>query len=169
MTAWDTERRFQRAPCSFPGTYACGGKTSPVRVTTLSIGGGFFACRTRPPSGSDFAFAIRLSDQYLIRGRGMVIWNSSRKKSIPGIKEKLPPGFGVEFTELREEDREVIDSFVRRKLHILRHIAHELKQDPRDSVKIKSLFSEIHPDHSQHINHIRKVVTEELRYFRLRR
>jgi len=81
----------------------------------------------------------------------------------------LPVGFGVEFDQLTQEDREVIDSFVRRKLRILRGIAYELRHSPRNVPRIKSLFSEIHPDESQHLNHIRKVVSEELRYFRLRK
>lgn len=163
------ERRFQRAPCSFPGAVSWQGKSSPVEVVSLSIGGAYFVCSTQVPAGGEVSFAVRMSDQCLIRGRGRVIWNSIHNRAVRRSRLKLPVGFGVEFDQLTQEDREVIDSFVRRKLRILRGIAYELRHSPRNVPRIKSLFSEIHPDESQHLNHIRKVVSEELRYFRLRK
>jgi hypothetical protein len=163
------ERRFQRAPCSFPGAVSWHGNSSQVKVISLSIGGAYFACSTQPPAGGELSFAIRMSDQCLIQGRGRVIWNSVHNRAFRRGKLRLPAGFGIEFDQLTQEDHEVIDSFVRRKLRILRGIAYELRHTPRNVSRIKSLFSEIHPDESQHLNHIRKVVSEELRYFRIRK
>lgn len=163
------ERRFQRAPCSFPCAFSLLGNSSPAEVISLSIGGAYFACQARPSVNSEVTFAIRMSDHCLIRGKGKVIWSVGKKKKIQKADIRLQPGFGVEFDQLSREDHEVIDAFVRRKLRILRSISHELNYKPRNVDKIKSLFSEIHPDESQHLNHIKKVVNQELRFFRLRK
>jgi hypothetical protein len=165
----EQERRFQRAPCSFPVRFFFGDTSSTAEAKSLSMGGGYFASKHRPPPGTEISFIIELSEKQRVRGKGMVVWNSDINNAVLKGGRKAPLGFAVEFKSLGKHDRHLIDSFVKRRLRIVRSIAYELNQADRDTRKIKGLFSEIHPDQSLHLNHIRKVVREELRYFRIRK
>ena len=85
------------------------------------------------------------------------------------LRGKRCRGFALEFKRIYPEQRARVDEFVKRKNRAFKSIDHELKKVRPDKDLIKELFKSIYPSESTHLNHIKAVCRDELRYFRLRK
>jgi len=163
---WSKERRYQRVGCDLSARFFYRDRWHKAKLTTLSAGGAFVAC----------AFQIKTDQviwvEFEVEGASVsalsrVVWNTGTGR---GEHQKLNPrGFAVEFESMETRDRVWVNRFVVRSLRILRALNYELNQPEPDEDKIRNLFLSLRPGDSLRINHIRKVVQDEFRHFRLRK
>jgi len=162
------ERRYQRASCDFPAEFAWGAVTHPARVMVIGIGGCFLFTHALAPPGEEVDLSFEMdSEEEKISCRGVVAWVADEGIDARGLK-KLD-GFAVEFLRIFPEDRERIDEYVRTQVRLFKAMDHELKKKEPDRALVKELFARARPFESTHLNHIRKTVKDEMRYFRLRK
>ena len=161
------ERRFQRASCDLPARYIYEGRAHYARIITISAGGAYLACNPRK-TGLNRVLELEFElEGELINAIGRLVWiNRGLRNHLRGSLS--PPGFAVEYERLNNEARAKIDSFVKRSLRILRALSFELSQSELNRERISHLFLVLRPGDSVHLNHIRKVVKQELRHYRLR-
>jgi len=161
------ERRYQRARCDFPAEFSWGTITNSARVLIISLGGAFLETEVFVPAGEEMEVSLSFdSESAPIVCRAAVVWVAD-----PGVKVKGPkprPGFAVEFMKIFPEHRALIDEYVRKQNRIFRAIHHELDKAKPDKALIKELFARVCPQDSTHLNHIKKVCKEEMKFFRLR-
>lgn len=161
------ERRYQRAACEFPAEFSWGTVTHRALVKTIGMGGCFLATEAIIPEGEELDMAIKTDPaSEPLQCRGKVAWITERGIRLRG---KRCRGFALEFKRIYPEQRARIDEFVKRKNRAFKSIDHELNKARPDKELIKELFKSIYPSESTHLNHIRAVCRDELRYFRLRK
>lgn len=162
------ERQYQRASCACPGRFQADGQAArKVKIITLSIGGVFIADPRPAAAGQDGKLEFLLEARR-IRGRGRVVWNSRDNPDYRnGTKRRA--GFALAFDDLAPADREAIDRYVRHRTRAFRVLALELEREDPDPALIRAIFRQLCPAESSHIRHIRKIVREEMRHFRLRK
>lgn len=162
------ERRFQRTGCDLPARYIYEGRAHYARITTISAGGAYLACNPREVELNRVLELEFELDGELINAISRLVWiNRGLRNHLGG--GLYAPGFAVEYERLSAEARAKIDAFVKRSLRILRALSFELSQRELDREKISHLFLSLRPGDSLHLNHIRKVVKQELRHYRLRK
>ena len=162
------ERRYQRASCDFPADFVWGTINHNARIKVLSIGGCFLAGDVIVPPQEEVELSFNMGPgSKRVKCRGKVVWIS--EKGVPVSGDEKYKGFAVEFKRMYPEDRAIIDDYVKKQNRIFKTINHELNKSKPDKALIKELFARVYPEDSTHLNHIKKVVREELRYFRLRR
>ena len=162
---WNKERRYQRTGCDLDAQFLYRDKWRPAKLITLSGGGAFVACspRLKPNQVIFLEFGLEGGEVAAI---SRVVWHTGHN----GDRHRIyPPGFAVEFESMDSRDRALVNRFVIKSLRILRALIHELDQLEPDLDQIRSLFLIYRPEDSLRINHIRKVVREEYRHFRLRK
>ncbi len=164
---WTKERRYQRTGCDLVARFLYQDRWRKARTTTLSGGGAFLACPVRVLPDQVIWVEIEL-EGYHVSAISRVVWNS-RKKRIIGKTKSYPPGFAVEFENMDGKNRLLVSRFVIKSLRMLRMLTHELEQPAPDRDKIRSLFISYRPGDSINLNHIRKIVKQEFRHYRLRR
>jgi Tfp pilus assembly protein PilZ len=161
------ERRYQRATCDFSANFQWHGRCHEARARVISIGGCFLETTVMPEVGAELDFTLQLDpDHEAIHSRAKVAWVAPAGIRIKG--PHLHPGFALEFHRIFPEDRARVDDYVRRQTRLFRAIGHELDKAKPDLALVKDLFHQVCPRESTHLNHIRKVCREELRFFRLR-
>lgn len=162
------ERRYQRASCDFPAEFTWGTITHQAEVRVISIGGCFLSTPVLVPVEEELDSEFRLSpNDAPIHCRGKVVWLS--KRGIRTRGDRMARGFALEFMRIYPEDRARIDEYVRVQNRLFKAIEHELEKKHPDKAMVKELFAKARPEESTHLNHIKKVCRQELRYFRLRK
>lgn len=165
---WAKERRYQRSECDLSVKYYFHGKWHPGKAITISAGGAYLACRAPKLKGNDLIDLVLLLEGLTIPTISRVVWaNPQKMKNNEGFP--YPPGFAVEYEKIPGELRAEIDQFVKKSLRTLKTLVYELKLPDTDREKISRLFLELRPGDSTRLNHIRKVVKQEFRHFRLRK
>ena len=131
------------------------------------MGGCFLCTGVIIPIGQqlDLTFCLE-SGPVPIRCRAKVVWHDGRGIKVRG---ETCRGFALEFMRIYPEDRSRIDEYVRRQTRIFRAIDRELSKTYPDRELVNDLYSRVRPGDSLHLKHIRRICSEELRYFRLRK
>ena len=107
------DRRELRVPCHFPVIFLLG--KSPVAAHAMDIGDGGVFLSTReqlaPDKRLSLAFYLSSAADHpvLMQVEGQVAWLNEEENR---VNTALPPGFGVEFMGLEEEETAVLKSFV---------------------------------------------------------
>lgn len=166
---WNKERRFQRAGCSIPAEAYYDQESFSVQIKTIGGGGAFLQSSKFLSENSVIELKFQLPDGREINALARIVWTNTPINQDRNLVKEYSVGFAVEFERISNEDRAAIDLYVRFILRTLRAIAYELKNSPVDKEKVRELFKKIKPDDSLHLNHIKKVVQKELRYFRLKK
>lgn len=165
---WKRERKFQRCECDLNARYCLAGKWRGAKVITISAGGVFLACHPLKIVPNDLVDLVIELEGQVLPSISRVVWVNARKSK--GRTEfPYPPGFAAAFEKIDSTARAEIDHFVKRSLRALRALVHELEAENPDREKINHLFLQVRPNDSIRLNHIRKTVREEIRYFRLRK
>lgn len=165
---WLRERRYQRAECDLNGRYFHRDRWYPAKVITIGAGGAFVAGRYHKIKTDDLVHLVFDLEGKSISTISRVVWPNPKKlKNRTGFP--YPPGFAVEFEKISGDSRADIDQFVKKSLRILRALVHELARLEPDRERISRLFLDMRPGDSTHLNHIRKIVKQEFRLFRLRK
>lgn len=161
------ERKHQRASCDCPAEFTWGTINHPATVVIVGMGGCFVHAEVMVPKGEELElrFCMEPSPEP-IRCRAKVVWIAARGIRVRG---QTCRGFAVEFLRIYPEDRSRVDEYVKRQTRVFRAIGRELEKPAPDIELVKDLFSRVRPGDSLHMNHIRGVSMDELRYFRLRR
>lgn len=114
--ATDDRRKETRVPLAVSVRYGLEGWDGFVEQygPNLSYNGLFLVTREQLPPGTEIAFELRLADDRVaLSGRGLVRW-------VRGERPGVPPGLGLQFTHLDEENerrvREVVDRYLAAKL-----------------------------------------------------
>jgi hypothetical protein len=162
------ERKYQRASCRFATVIHHHGQDIPAQMNTVGLGGCYLTTPFSPMMGEKLDLDIFFDpDKPPLPCIARVVWN--REQIPPELKKKYPKGFAVEFFRMDPEHKELIDMYVRRMVRVIRNLVHELESEKPDIARIKSQFHEICPKESTHLSHIRKVINEEMKHFRLRK
>ncbi len=83
------------------------------KLANLSPGGAFIRTFSVYPIGTELTLRFRLpNDTQAIEAEGEVAWNYTQ----PGDTDANATGVGVMFTKLKPEDRERIESFVKKEI-----------------------------------------------------
>lgn len=164
---WSKERRYQRAGCDLSARFLHQDKWRKARIITLSGGGAFLGCKHRVQKNQVIYLEFEM-ESHSISAISRVVWNSDRKRK-NSDRWIYPPGFAVEFESMEGKERALVNHFVIRSLRVLRALKYELKQPALDRDQIRSLFLSLRPGDSLNLNHIRKIVQQEFRHFRLRK
>ena len=165
---WAKERRFQRSESDLEAEYFFRGKWHPAKTITISAGGAYLACRAHKIRENDLIDLVIVLEGLTIITISRVVWvNPLKMKTNQGFP--YPPGFAVEFEKISGEMRAAIDQYVKKSLRTLRALVYELNLPVSDREKIIRLFISLRPGDSTRLNHIRKVVKQEFRHFRLRK
>jgi hypothetical protein len=161
------ERKHQRASCDCPAEFTWGTINHPATVVIVGMGGCFVHAEVMVPKGEELElrFCMEPSPEP-IRCRAQVVWIAARGIRVRG---QTCRGFAVEFLRIYPEDRSRVDEYVKRQTRVFRAIGRELEKPAPNTELVKDLFSRVRPGDSLHMNHIRGVSMDELRYFRLRR
>lgn len=162
------ERRFQRASCRSPASFRLPGQPAQAALITIVSLGGVFVNIARPPARGAVLQLDFILDSRRIRARGRVAWNS---RDNPAYRRRphARAGFAAEFEELAPQDREAVDRYVRHRVRAFRLLAFELQRADLDPDLVRAIFRQLCPAESSHLRHIRKIVQQELRHFRLRK
>ncbi len=167
-TPGQIERKYQRATSDFPAKFTWGAARNVGVAAVLSMGGCFIASDAIIPQGEELDVEIDMSPEFTpLHCRAAVVWTEKRGVKIRGGERSR--GFAIEFLRIFPEDREKIEEYVRSQTRVFKAIDHELKKKRPDLAIVKELFAAERPGESTHLNHIRKVVSEELKYFKLRK
>jgi molecular chaperone DnaK len=82
-------------------------------ATNLSRGGVFIRTRTPKPPGTQVAFELKLSTgETVVKGIGTVLWSRSED---PHSNPPVAPGMGVQFNDLDEPSRAIIERVMERR------------------------------------------------------
>jgi len=82
-------------------------------ATNLSRGGVFIRTRTPKPPGTSVAFELKLATgETVVKGLGTVLWS---RQEDPHSNPPVAPGMGVQFTELDDASRALIERVVERR------------------------------------------------------
>lgn len=105
------ERRQTRVSCVAPVTFTLNGISLSGFTADISCGGIYVVAEQEVAENRPLSLEISLPDatKNPITAQGIVAWENSMKNR---RKNALPPGFGVEFTEIAEADNKNIRSFV---------------------------------------------------------
>lgn len=106
MAFQDREPRYRveiRVDCSTKDLFLAN------RITNISRGGFFIEANLPLHSEIDLCFRIPES-QMAIDAKGRVIWTYDMKKDTA----RLVSGSGIKFTEMAQEDRNVLEDYLRR-------------------------------------------------------
>ena len=162
------ERKSQRASCRAAASFRLPGqRATAALITTVSLGGAFVKSPRPPARGTVLLLEFAL-DAHRIRTRGRVVWNS---RDNPAYRRRphAQAGFGAEFEDLSSQDHEFLDRYVRHRMRAFRLLAFELERQDLDPDLVRAIFRQLCPAESSHLRHIRKIVQQELRHFRLRK
>jgi len=105
------DRRDLRVPCQFPALFLAGAGAVNAHVMDISDGGIFLSSHEPVQLDQPIRVACYLpeSKPVLREFVGKIAWvNEDGKRVNPG----LPPGFGVEFQDMSEEQRQVLKEVV---------------------------------------------------------
>lgn len=100
------KRRYLRKDVVVPVRFHWDGEDRSCLTTTLGEGGLYVQTLLPPPMGNRLEFEFDIPDEGLIRVTGEV------RHSLDNTYGSLPAGFGVQFLDLAESDREKILKFV---------------------------------------------------------
>jgi DNA-binding NarL/FixJ family response regulator len=103
----------------------------PARIGNVGFGGAFVAFeRESPPSGvSPLAAGARIRIEFELPERGALQLHGEVRWRREATRPASDPGLGVQFVEMREEQREVVEDFVReRKLRAMSSLPRELRE-----------------------------------------
>jgi uncharacterized protein (TIGR02266 family) len=105
------DRREVRIPYEAPVTFTLDGVSRPGFSVDLSSGGVYVTEAKPVEEKRAVVLELKLPNASgrSIKAQGTVAWANCQGKR---KKISLPPGFGVEFTEITEEDNKVIKAFV---------------------------------------------------------
>jgi hypothetical protein len=165
---WAKERRFQRSESDLEAEYYFRGKWHPAKTITISAGGAYLACRAPKIRDNDLIDLVFILEGMTIITISRVVWVNS-KKMRPNQGFPYPPGFAIEFEKITGEMRAAVDQYVKKSLRTLKTLVYELSLPIADREKIIRLFISLRPGDSTRLNHIRKIVKQEFRHFRLRK
>lgn len=100
------KRRYLRKDIVVPVRFEWGGESRSCLTTTLGEGGLYVQTLLPPPVGSRVSLEFELG----VLGKVQVI--GEVRHSLENTYGSLPAGFGVQFLDLKEADRQRILSFV---------------------------------------------------------
>ena len=105
------DRREARVACVAPVTFTLNGISQSGFTADISCGGIYVVAERQVAENRALSleFSIPESTEIPITAQGIIAWENSAKSR---KKNALPPGFGVEFTEIAEADSKKIRSFV---------------------------------------------------------
>ena len=82
-------------------------------ATNLSRGGVFIRTRSPKPPGTQVAFELKLANgETVVKGLGSVLWS---RQEDPHATPPVAPGMGVQFTELDDPSRAIIERVMERR------------------------------------------------------
>jgi len=82
-------------------------------ATNLSRGGVFIRTRAPKPPGTQVAFELKLATgETVVKGMGTVLWS---RQEDPHSNPPVAPGMGVQFTELDDASRAIIERVMERR------------------------------------------------------
>ena len=100
------KRRYLRRDLSIPIKFTVDGETRSCLTTTLGEGGLYAQTLLPPPMAAHIKIHFELPENYPIEVTGEV------RHSLEHSYGSLPAGFGVQFLDLKEADRQKIISLV---------------------------------------------------------
>ncbi len=106
MDAPSIKRRYLRRDLSVPIRYVVDGETRSCLTTTVGEGGLYAQTLVPPPLGALVKIYFDLEPGYAVEVTGEV------RHSLENSYGSLPSGFGVQFLDLKESDRQKIISLV---------------------------------------------------------
>ena len=108
------DRRDSRIPCRAKVKFRAFGITLSAEILDISPNGIFIAADYEVSLGTILEVVFYLPDESgsLIQAKGKVAWLNSRKGR---KKSKLPVGFGIEFTAMTGESKELLRQFVEKR------------------------------------------------------
>ncbi|MGB8930907.1 MAG: TIGR02266 family protein, partial [Anaeromyxobacteraceae bacterium] len=84
-------------------------------ATNLSRGGVFIRTRSPKPAGTQLAFELKLANgETVVKGLGTVLWSRAED---PHATPPIAPGMGVQFTDLDEPSRAIIERVMEHRGH----------------------------------------------------
>ncbi len=106
MDSPSIKRRYLRRDFSIPIKFTWDGETRTCLATTLGEGGLYAQTLIPPPLGAHITIEFELSDGHPIEVTAEV------RHSLENSYGSLPAGFGVQFLDLKEADRQRIIGLV---------------------------------------------------------
>lgn len=106
------DRRQVRVPCAATVNFRAHNLSFSGVSADISIGGIFVATDydLEPKTPVELTFALPDSDCPLREIKGSVAWRNGLENP---VKAGMPPGFGVEFTDLRKEAADMIAAYIK--------------------------------------------------------
>lgn len=106
MTETQIKRRYLRKDVNISVHFEWKGEERSCLSTTVGEGGMYIQSLLPPPVGSRLALRFELPSGHTIKVTGEV------RHSLENTYGSLPAGFGVQFLDLKEQDRKTIIEFV---------------------------------------------------------
>lgn len=113
----ERSRRYPRVLCSLPVDYQFNGNKHSSHTTTLSLGGCFVRTLKPAPKNAIANLWIMVPDcgcNESVHTQGRVVWVNGYDTD---YKPNSPPGMGLEFQPIAEDQLECIKELVDQKLH----------------------------------------------------
>lgn len=132
------QRREQRVPTRLLFSYRLPGVTEPVECfsANVSYSGLFLVTHDLPQLGAELEFELREDDgRVVIAGRGVVRWTRPDQ----GIGSH-PPGIGLSFTALDEQNQHQVRALVDRAI-----LAIQAGLDPATQTSVEPRPAALHP------------------------
>lgn len=105
------DRRLQRLPSLLPLLVLVDGAPVAAHAMDIGLGGAYLASLEQVEAGRPvkLAFYLPAAQPVLMEVAGRVAWVNEEGKR---VKQALPPGFGVEFTEIGEQQKALLDAYL---------------------------------------------------------
>jgi uncharacterized protein (TIGR02266 family) len=103
-------RREERAPSLLVVNFRLPGKEAFIEryAANISRGGIFLVSRELHPVGTELCFEVRTAEgASAFNAKGVVCWSRNADAA-----KQLPPGLGIQFTEIDDENRAVVERMV---------------------------------------------------------
>ena len=105
-----TRRKHVRVPMCNKVYVTCNGIASELYTVNVSAGGMYIKTKEPFPAGSEVEILLPLEDESQVRLKGTVASEISPVSDMFGH----PPGMGIEFKEVRDDERQILRDFVKR-------------------------------------------------------
>jgi hypothetical protein len=106
MDSPNIKRRYLRRDVTLPIKFELDGESRSCLTTTIGEGGMYLQSLLPPPVGTRLSLEFELLEGQVIKVTGEV------RHSLSNNYGSLPAGFGVQFLDLTEKDRNLILDFV---------------------------------------------------------